>query len=184
MKGSTVTNRLCASFGMLLSLLSAAVVHADGGIVCLSERKGNYHITVFTAPTPVRVGLVDMSVFVQIAATGEPDLGARVRIRAVPRGRPDAAIEQTATNEQATNKLFQAAVFDLPESGWWDVALLLDGLGEPIELSFAMEVEDALPRFWQLVPWIAWTGAAIFLFLIHQGLVRRKEAIKKANSHK
>ena len=44
----------------------------------LSERAGGYRVTVFTDPTPLRAGPVDVSVFVQDADTGEPAAGVRV----------------------------------------------------------------------------------------------------------
>jgi hypothetical protein len=47
-------------------------LRADGGAMRLSERAGGYRVTVFTDPTPLRAGPVDVSVFVQDADTGEP----------------------------------------------------------------------------------------------------------------
>lgn len=171
----------------LVLFLPVGDLYADGGVVRLSQRRGRYQITAFTSPTPVRVGPVDISVFVQDAATGEPVPGARILVRAMPRDRPEEAIQQPASNDKATNKLFQAAILDLSEPGWWDVALVLDGLGEWGELSFEMVVDEPLPRLWEMAPWIAWPGVAILLFLMHQGLLRRKArqngATKKANSH-
>jgi hypothetical protein len=151
-----------------------AVLHADGGAVRLSERRGDYQITVFTSPTPLRAGPVDVSVFVQNAATGEPVPETRITVRATPRDRPDAAIGHLATTEAATNKLFQAAVFELPEAGIWDVAIDIEGLREPVVVRFEMTAEEPLPRLGEMTPWIAWPAGAILLFGVHQWLVRRK----------
>ena len=54
-----------------------APARADGGTVRLSERQGEYRITVFTAPVPFRAGLVDISVLVQdaVSRTPIPDAG-------------------------------------------------------------------------------------------------------------
>src|SRR5262249_28873210 len=79
---------------------------ADGGSVRLSEQQGNYRISVFTAPTPVRAGPVDISVLVQDAATGEVVSGVRVTIKVARRDAPGAAVDQPATTAAATNKLF------------------------------------------------------------------------------
>ena len=86
----------------------------------LSERVGGYQVTVFTARRR-SAGPVDVSVFVQDADTGEPAAGVDVTVQAAPRGRPDEAVRGPATAEAATNKLFRSAIFDLPESGWWDI---------------------------------------------------------------
>ena len=102
-------------------------LRADGGTLRLSERVGGYRVTVFTAPTPLRAGPVDVSVFVQDADTGEPAAGVRVTVQAAPRGRPDGPSARPATAEAATNKLFRSALFELPESGWWEIEATVDG---------------------------------------------------------
>lgn len=163
-----------------------AALHADGGAVRFSQRRGDYRITVFTAPTPLRAGPLDVSVFVQDAATGEAVADAQITVRASPRERPEAAIQQRATTEEATNKLFQAALFDLPEAGWWDVTIIVEGLREPVAVHFEMEADEPLPRVWEMTPWIAWPAVVVVLFLAHKWLVQRKQResqrIKEAGS--
>lgn len=140
-------------------------------MVRLSKEMGGYQITVFTSPTPLRAGPVDLSVFVRDAITDEPIAECAIVVRATPRGCPDDAIQQSATKAAATNKLFQAAVFDLPKSGWWDVTLCIDGPYAPVEVSFAMEADEPLPRVWEMAPWIVWPVGAILLFLVHKRFV-------------
>jgi hypothetical protein len=160
---------LAASF-----FFPCATLQADGGAVRRSERVSGYQITVFTAPNPLRAGPVDVSVLVQDAATGEPVPEARITIRTTPRAHPDEALNMLATTEAATNKLFQAAVFELPEAGWWDVEIAIEGLHEPIRIAFEMEAAGPLPRGLEMWPWICWPVLAVLLFGIHQWLVRRK----------
>jgi hypothetical protein len=117
---------------------------------------------------------VDISVFVQDASTGEPVPEARITVRATPRDHLEAAIQERATTEVATNKLFQAAVFELPEPGWWEVAVVVDGLRERIEVHFEMQADEPLPHYWEITPWIVWPAAVVLLFCVHQWLVRRK----------
>jgi len=148
---------------------------ADGGTVRLSEQRGDYRITVFTSPTPLRAGPIDISVFVQDLATGEPAAGTRATVRATPRHPGSDTICQAATTAAATNKLYQAAVFDLTEPGWWDVTILIEGQPKPIEVSFAMEAGQPLPPLGEMGPWIVWPVLAIALFSGHQWLARRKQ---------
>lgn len=152
-----------------------ASLHADGGAVRFSERRGNYRITVFTSPTPLRAGPVDVSVFVQDAATGELVPEAQITVRASPHENPRESISRRATTEEATNKLFQAAVFDLPEAGLWDMKILIEGLGEPVEVNFEMEAAEPLPRLWEMTPWIAWPAVVVLLFVVHKWLEQRKQ---------
>jgi len=163
-----------------LLLVSSFILHpssflrADGGTVRLSEQNGKYRITVFTAPTVLRAGPVDISVLVQQADTGEPASDVQVSIAVERRGSTDVALRHRATTEAATNKLYYAANFDLPEPGWYSVEVFIDGpLGEA-EVHFEMEAADALPPWLAMLPWVGWPVLAIVLFGIHQLLVRRR----------
>src|SRR5437016_2241901 len=83
--------------------LSPSHARADGGTVRLSERQGNYRLTVLTAPTPLRAGPVDVSVLIQDIATGEPASNVQVMIKATWRDSPDLVLQHAATTEAATN---------------------------------------------------------------------------------
>src|SRR5262249_33385867 len=60
---------------------SCAAARGDGGAVCMSGRQGSYVITVFSAPTPLRAGPIDISVLVQDARSGDPVTEAQVSVR-------------------------------------------------------------------------------------------------------
>jgi hypothetical protein len=154
-------------------------LRADGGTMRLSGRAGGYRITVFTDPTPLRVGLVDVSVFVQDADTGEPAGGVRVMVQAAPHGRPDQAVSHAATVEAATNKLFRSAIFELSETGWWDIEATVDGEQGQTRVQFDVEVTDRPPSWQAMAPWVGWPALAVLLFAVHQSLVRRKARVVK-----
>jgi len=167
--------------GMLCSLLVSSLIphpssfaRADGGTVRLSRRHGEYQVTVFTAPTPVRAGPLDVSVLVQDVHTGRPVPEARITAQVAPRGRPGEALVQPATRDVATNKLLRAAVFDLSEPGWWQVEVAVDGDLGADRIGFELEAAEAAPRWQALWPWLAWPAVAILLFGVHQGLVRHR----------
>ena len=153
--------------------LSASPLEADGGAVRLREQAGAYQVTVFTAPTPFRAGPVDVSVLVLDAATGEYVPEARVTVRLTARGTGDV-LEYPATTAAATNKLFHAAVFQLPEPGWWDVDVAVEGPHGPALVRFGVEADEPLPRWLELWPWFVWPALAVALFALHQVLVRRR----------
>jgi len=158
-------------------LLLSSVVRADGGAVRLSERAGNYQLTVFTLPTPFRAGPVDISVLVQDAATGECVPQAQVTLRLTAQG-SGRVLEQPVTSGAASNKLFHAAVFDLPESGGWDVEVSVDGPHGPARVRFPIEAGEASPRWLDLWPWFAWPALAVALFGLHRMLVKRQRPPK------
>jgi hypothetical protein len=155
-------------------LRPSSVALADGGVPRLSERAGSYRVSVFTSPTPVRAGLVDVSVLVQDADTGALVPDVHVTVRAAPRGRPETVISNSATAEAATNKLYRAAEFEIPEAGWWDFEVAVEGERGPARVRFALEAADRPPAWWTLAPWVGWPALAVALFSLHQVLVRRK----------
>jgi hypothetical protein len=166
-------------YALLVSSLiphPSSLARADGGVPRLSERAGGYRVSVFTSPTPFRAGPVDVSVLVQDADSGELVPDVRVTVRTAPHGRPEAAVCHPATTEAATNKLYRAAVFELPEPGWWDLEVTVEGGRGAARVRFAVEAADPPPRWWALAPWVGWPALAVALFSLHQVLVRRRRA--------
>ena len=143
----------------------------DGGTVRMSEKRGDLLITVFSAPTPLRVGPVDISVLVQNALTGAPVPQMPVTVRMTKAGQ--LALEHRATREAATNKLLQAAQFELPEPGGWQLEVQVEGLHGLAVIGGEVEAAERLPRWRDLWPWIGWPAVAIVLFAIHPLLARR-----------
>ena len=165
---------VCCMLTVIVQCLLPSPAVADGGAVRLSEQKGNYRITVFTTPTPLRAGSVDVSVLVQDAATGEPASGVKVTIQAQRCGFPSDEAVHSATTDAATNKLYHAATFDCPEPGYYSLELHIDGdLGEA-QVAFDLNVAEPPPKWLAMWPWVAWPVVVILLFSIHQLLVRRK----------
>jgi hypothetical protein len=160
--------------GWLLVPFFCALAAADGGLIRLSENKGGYRITAFSAPTPFRAGAVDISVLVQDAATGEPLTESVVTVRMTRSDR--TALEYPATSESATNKLLQAAQFELPEPGRWELQVEVEGVHGRTVLTAGLEASEPLPRWRELWPWIGWPAMAIALFGIHQVLERSKRS--------
>jgi hypothetical protein len=158
---------------MLALALRPGAAYADGGAVRLSQQAGPYRVTVFTAPTPLRAGPVDVSVFVQDGAGGAALPDVTVRITLAPVGRDGPALEARATHETATNKLFQAAAFDLPAPGRWRVGVAVEGPRGPAECACEVEAEAPPPRWVELWPWFAWPAVPIVLFVLHQVLARK-----------
>jgi hypothetical protein len=162
------------TLGWLLGGAWAEPVHADGGTVRLSRREGGYVVSVFTAPNPLRAGPVDISVLVQDAATGETIPEARVTIVLTPPGRPGRSVRQAATPGAATNKLFHAAVFELPGPGRWEAEVGVEGWRGDARVRFELVAAARAPRWPALWPWVAWPALPILLYSLHQVLIWRK----------
>ena len=155
-------------------LLLPSLAAADGGALRLSEQKDGYRIAVFTSPTPLRAGPADISVLVQEAATGEPASRLQVSITAKKHDGHSGEICHPATTQAATNKLYYAATFDLPEPGRYSVKVCIIGDRGATHAGFDVEAAEPLPPALTELPWMGWPLVAISLFVIHQVLVRRK----------
>jgi hypothetical protein len=184
-----MTPRRCdrCAFGLIpvfAFFLMPSLAAADGGAIRLSEQHGNYRITVFTAPTPLRAGAMDLSVLVQDAVTGELASEVQITVKAARRGCPGAALQHSATKDAATNKLYYAAALDLPEPGWYALEVSIAGTMGEAQLRLDVEAADPLPSWLALSPWVGWPALAVLLFSIHLLLVRRSVcgAARRENS--
>ncbi len=151
-------------------LLSTSFAVGDGGTLRLSRDAGGLRISVFTSPTPPRVGTIDVSVLVQDAKSGAVHLGRPVRVRAWPADEPAHTVEATASYDLATNKLLQAAHLELDRPGLWHLAVTV---GEA-EVTADLELAGAAPSWWSLAPWVGWPFVVAGLFLLRQRLKRTK----------
>lgn len=160
----------------LLLLLLATPLLANGGTVRISRQPvGRYLISVMSSPTPLRTGEVDISVLVQDSAQAVVP-GVAVVVEAVPLDMLADTIRHGATRQQATNKFFLAAKFDLETPGDWEFRLHVGGR-EGGTVSFEATVTEAslLDRPYLL-------AALILLPLLLGGwlLGRREEAREPA----
>jgi hypothetical protein len=172
LQNANIKFAICSLQFAVFFFFGCTLVRADGGSVRLSERKGGYRITVFSAPSPFRAGPVDISVLVQDAMTGDPLPQARVTVRMTKIGQP--SLEYPATQEVATNKLLHAAQFDVPATGRWDLEVRVEGPQGAAVVACEVEAAEPLPRWHSLWLWITWPALAVALFTIHLMLVRRR----------
>src|SRR5262245_24203813 len=156
----------------LIGVLAANTALADGGTVRALQEAGPFRITVMSAPEPLRVGPVDLSVLVQRADGGAPVLDAEVELRLEGPG-ADAPIVVWATHEQATNQLLHAAVVTLPTAGTWRIRALVRQGGDSAEVAGALPVAARPPRLLALWPYLALPLAIGAGFALREWLARR-----------
>ena len=111
--------RRVATGAALVAALTTPLL-ANGGTVRVSRAPaGPYLVSVMSSPTPLRTGEVDISVLVQDSAYDVVP-GTRVVVEAVPVDTAGETIRHAATRQQATNKFFVAAKFDVAAPGEWE----------------------------------------------------------------
>lgn len=158
-------------------LLAPSIARADGGTVRASERLTECQVTVFTAPTPLRAGPVDVSVLALDAVSGRPLPDRSMSVRLWPLDRPDQVRTHAATIETATNKLLRSAKFDLPAPGRWVFEIQVGDEAEERSVRFEADVAEPLPRWAEMGGWIVLPIVPILLFVLHQLLTWRAARI-------
>jgi len=149
---------LLALLACLAALLPGSTL-ANGGQVRIDrQRVGAYDVTVTSSPSPLRVGLVDISVLLQRPETDEPVLDARLLVMAEPLDGGDP-IEHPATQDQATEPNYYAAEFEIPSEGTWRFTVLVDGPEGQGQASF--EAAVAGESIVQRAGWVIWVVAGI-----------------------
>jgi len=176
--GETLTVNATANLAAIALLsgiacvLLISVAQADGGTVQFTKSAGPFAITVFTAPSPLRAGLVDISLLIQSSDNQPPllDCVAEVQLRK----EDEASMSSVATHEAAQNKVFYAAQVNIPKSGVWDLEVTIRRGDDSATVSEAITVAPSNPVL--LVYWRSLAIPPIFvsLFALNQWLKRRR----------
>ena len=181
MRGNLGLMALLTAWLVLGAMASLAL--ADGGALRFSECRDGYQVAIFTTPTPLRVGLADISTLVQDADSGRPSPDVAVALTAYPIQPPQRRIRAVATTEAATNKLFRAARLELSTPGRWHVEIdvSVSGANPGRPFSFEVDVADALPPWLRMSPWFAWPLLVIGLFVFQQ--IRAESKKRQSRPH-
>lgn len=144
---------------------------ADSGRVELSTVWGETRITVFSTPTPLRIGEVDIAVLLQNEETGTVLRDQEIVVSCQCQS-SDTQVERAATHEQSTNKLLHCARLHLSEAGNWNISIKV---GDQIEATTAFVVKVSPPL---LIPSGIWLIALsplgfILLYLIRERIAGR-----------
>ena len=156
-------------------VVCAGVLLADGGAVQFRGTAGAFEITMFSSPTPVRIGTADLSVLVKKTAGDAPVLDADVTLHLV-KAADGKIIEVTAhpTHNQATNKLLYAANMRIPSNGSWRVDVLVKQGANAAAMSGRMFVLPPQPPFLKYWPYFVLVPLLGLLFAINQRLKRQR----------
>ena len=168
----------CAEALMSLLLIAITVfdcritAQADGGTVQFERSAGAFVVTVFTTPSPLRAGPVDISLLIQSRENREPALDCQAVVQLNKEGA--MSISSEATHDTARNKLFYAAQVKVPESGLWDLEAAVTRGADSINVAGPINVATANSAM--LVYWrsLALPPLLISLFVLNQWLKRRR----------
>ena len=153
----------------------ASVACGDGGAVVFSGEQGQLRVTVFAEPVPPRVGPLDLSLLVQDKTSLEvtDDYRATVTLACEADATVDA-ITLPLDRAAATNRLFRAALLDVPVSGTWQVSLTVEEAATAtaaMRFAFPLEIAPPQPRIRDVWLWILLPALPLLIFLV--GKLRR-----------
>lgn len=155
----------------LLTLAFHQFALADGGKVHLRRTAEPYQLTIFTSPTPLRAGPVDVSVLVQDA---EGQVVSDIEIDLQLKSESGAILTPLVSQATATNKLLQSAKFVLPEAGVWQVEAHITGQAT-VDLNFEITAAEAHSD-WRTAGWMLLLPLALVaLFVLRERLNARNK---------
>jgi hypothetical protein len=169
-----VTFSRWASLVMLLPAIVGVAnleAHADGGVVQFEKAAGPFVITVFTTPSPLRAGPIDISLMIQSREDQQPLLDCQALVQLRKEGAMSICSE--VTHEAARNKLFYGAQVMVPEPGPWKLEVAIKQGDVSINVAGEIIVAPSNPVL--LVYWRSLTLPPLFisLFAVNQWLKRR-----------
>jgi hypothetical protein len=157
---------------LVLALLSVAgTALGDGAHMQLTQAVGPFVITLFTAPTPLRSGPVQVSLLVQTRADRAPvrDANVDIVLRALA---PDAEQEITMPAQRGVlpNKILYGAEVVIPTMGRWRLTAHVSDGERAADVSCDVDVAAAMAPLFAFWGFIALPFVAIGVFALHQWL--------------
>jgi len=163
-KGGSGAGAVALAVLVTMVLCSAPDGWGNGGKLRLSKAEaGPYVVSVWTRPTPARVGPLDVSVAVMDPATERPITDVRVALRG-ERLDGGEAVARTAA-EAGRNRFGFHGDLGIPVAGRWRFTVAVEGPGGRGETAFELDVRPPRPLIWSLLPGIL-VALALFGWLL------------------
>ena len=138
-----VAGRISIALLLGVGLLLPGQALGDGGTIRLSGLEfGDYRVTVFTDPTPVRPDSIDVSFLITEADGLSVAQGLEIWVDVEPLDHAGRSARHPATREQADDPRMYAAKFALGSPGRWRVAISVRGDGGSGEASFEISASE------------------------------------------
>jgi hypothetical protein len=156
-------------------IMAQATAFADGGTVQFRKEAGDLVITLFTAPAPLSVGPVDISLLLQNRNELDPVLDADVFLTL----REDVSgieFEARPTRAKSTNKLLYAVPVMFAKPGKWRIAVRVTKHGTTNDAEGILIVAPAPDRPTRYAGYLAFPPLMILLFAVREGLIRRRKS--------
>ena len=163
-------------FFLLLLLGLGRSVFADTGQLRDVVTVDGLNIVVFTAPTPIRAGEVEVVTLVTDASSGRPveEYALDVEVRS-PLWDPAApAMLSMGMPDPGTRFAYKSVVL-LPEPGTWELVVVVQApeAAAPIRIPLSVEAGPPHPLWWQMLPVLLASIPFLGLILARDSLLKR-----------
>ena len=166
----------------------AGISYADGGRVLAEKTAGGYRVVLFGNPSPLRVGMVELSLFLEQEGKSGPVLDAVVQFRLNKLSRPAPELAWrgsgcvtpgqalSATQGHSGNKLIYSAVLGIPEPGLWELGVSISRDGQTDLVSFELPVDRAIPPVVRWWPVVALMPLGVLIYIWRGYLLKKRRA--------
>lgn len=153
--------------------ICAVPVHADTGQLREVVTTDGINVVIFTSPTPLRAGEIEVAALVTDAVTGAPLNGVELEVMVRdPSWDPDMTSMRIAGGIDPTDPLRSKAVFDLPQPGDWEILIEVQYDGTVVPITLELSAGDRMPRWWQILP-VALIGAPFAVLVVVRDRLRQ-----------
>jgi hypothetical protein len=136
-----------------VAFLLARPASADTGQLREVVMENGMHVLVFTSPTPLRAGVVEVAVLATDAGNGAPldafELEVEVREPEWDAEMPSMVFDGGLDR---SDRFVRKAILDLPEAGAWEMVVSVRREGDSVRVPLSVTVGQALPDWWQVLP--------------------------------
>ena len=162
-------------FSALLLLAWCQPVFADTGQIREVVKANGLHIVVFTAPTPIRAGEVEVVTLVTVEATGRPvgQYQLDVSVRSPDWGDDFPAMVSMGEPDPGTRFAYKSVVV-LPDPGEWALLVEIRTPGrDSVQIPLVVMAGEPHPLWWQELPLLLASLPCLGLILARDSLLKR-----------
>ena len=162
-------------FVMLLLFAGSTPTFADTGQIREVVTANGINIVVFTAPTPIRAGEVEVVTLVTDASSGQPvnEYRLDVGVRSPEWEDSFPSLLSMGMPDPGTRFAYKSVVL-LAEPGVWELLVEIDVPGrEPVRIPLSVVAGAAQPLWWQLLPVLLASIPCLGLILARDSLLKR-----------
>ncbi|MAJ46861.1 MAG: hypothetical protein CBC35_06080 [Planctomycetes bacterium TMED75] len=148
---------------------------ADTGQLREVVQMNGLNVVIFTAPTPLRAGEVEVVTLVTVEATGRPvlDYQLDVRVRSKQWDTEALSLLSMGVPDPGTRFAKKATVL-LATPGEWELSVEIQAPEfDPVTVVVEVAVGNPHPLWWQLLPWLLAAVPCLGLILARDAITQR-----------